>query len=92
MPLPMLIMLLSKCLQKAILALERSAHTPPTMSIKSVTTLAESLVAQNNGIIAAIDQGRKERAQLENIIVKSAETINDSVRRRDQKIVQTLLK
>ncbi|GFG46731.1 hypothetical protein ScFU97_00700 [Streptococcus canis] len=65
---------------------------PPTMSIKSVTTLAESLVAQNNGIIAAIDQGRKERAQLENIIVKSAETINDSVRRRDQKIVQTLLK
>ncbi|GAA0054167.1 hypothetical protein ScKU66_05830 [Streptococcus canis] len=62
------------------------------MSIKSVTTLAESLVAQNNGIIAAIDQGRKERAQLENIIVKSAETINDSVRRRDQKIVQTLLK
>lgn len=70
----------------------RALRTPPTMSIKSVTTLAESLVAQNNGIIAAIDQGRKERAQLENIIVKSAKTINDSVRRRDQKIVQTLLK
>lgn len=82
--------MLAKTSKEAIPALERSAQNP-TMSIKSVTTLAESLVAQHNGIIAAIDQGRKERAQLESVIVKSAETINDSVKLRDQKIVQALL-
>ncbi|BBE39456.1 toxic anion resistance protein [Streptococcus dysgalactiae] len=82
--------MLAETTKEAIPALERSAQNP-TMSIKSVTTLAESLVAQNNGIIAAIDQGRKERAQLESVIVKSAETINDSVKLRDQKIVQALL-
>ncbi|MGP6353360.1 toxic anion resistance protein [Streptococcus dysgalactiae subsp. equisimilis] len=82
--------MLAKTSKEAIPALERSAQNP-TMSIKSVTTLAESLVAQHNGIIAAIDQGRKERAQLESVIVKSAETINDSVKLRDRKIVQALL-
>lgn len=82
--------MLAETSKEAIPALERAAQNP-TMSIKSVTTLAESLVAQNNGIIAAIDQGRKERAQLESVIVKSAETINDSVKLRDQKIVQALL-
>lgn len=82
--------MLAETSKEAIPALERDAQNP-TMSIKSVTTLAESLVAQNNGIIAAIDQGRKERAQLESVIVKSAETINDSVKLRDQKIVQALL-
>lgn len=82
--------MLAETSKEAIPALERSAQNP-TMSIKSVTTLAESLVTQNNGIIAAIDQGRKERAQLESVIVKSAETINDSVKLRDQKIVQALL-
>ncbi|KKC21570.1 toxic anion resistance protein [Streptococcus dysgalactiae subsp. equisimilis] len=82
--------MLAKTSKETIPALERSAQNP-TMSIKSVTTLAESLVAQHNGIIAAIDQGRKERAQLESVIVKSAETINDSVKLRDRKIVQALL-
>lgn len=82
--------MLAKTSKEAIPALERSAQNP-TMSIKSVTTLAESLVVQHNGIIAAIDQGRKERTQLESVIVKSAETINDSVKLRDRKIVQALL-
>lgn len=82
--------MLAETSKEAIPALERAAQNP-TMSIKSVTTLAESLIAQNNGIIAALDQGRKERAQLESVIVKSAETINDSVKLRDQKIVQALL-
>lgn len=82
--------MLAETSKEAIPALERAAQNP-TMSIKSVTTLAESLIAQNNGIIAAIDQGRKERAQLESVIVKSVETINDSVKLRDQKIVQALL-
>lgn len=48
-------------------------------------------MAQNNGIIAAIDKGRKERAQLESAVIKSAETINDSVKIRDKKIVEALL-
>lgn len=82
--------MLAETSKEAIPALEQSAQNP-TLSMKSVTSLAESLVAQNNGIIAAIDQGRKERAQLESVIVKSAETINDSVKLRDRKIVQALL-
>ena len=63
----------------------------PTVSIQSVTALAESLVEQNNGIIVAIDNGRKQRAQLEATVVKPTETINDSVKIRDQKIVEALL-
>lgn len=82
--------MLAQTSKEAIPALERSAQSP-TMSIESVTALAESLVEQNNGIIAAIDNGRKQRSQLETAIVKSAETINDSVKLRDQKIVQALL-
>ncbi len=39
----------------------------------------------------AIDKGRKERAQLESAVIKSAETINDSVKIRDKKIVEALL-
>ncbi|MGV3323269.1 toxic anion resistance protein [Streptococcus hyovaginalis] len=82
--------MLAQTSKEAIPALERSAQSP-TLSIESVTTLAESLVEQNNGIITAIDNGRKQRAQLETAIVKSADTINDSVKLRDQKIVQALL-
>lgn len=82
--------MLAETSKEAIPALEQSAQSP-TLSMKSVTSLAESLVAQNNGIIAAIDHGRKERAQLESAIIRSAETINDSVKLRDQNIVQALL-
>lgn len=82
--------LLAETSKEAIPSLERTAQTP-TVAISSVTALAESLVAQNNGIIAAIDRGRQQRAQLETAIIKSAETINDSVKLRDQKIVQALL-
>ncbi|HEQ3165837.1 TPA: toxic anion resistance protein [Streptococcus pyogenes] len=82
--------MLAETSKEAIPALEQSAQRP-TLSMKSVTSLAESLVAQNNGIIAAIDRGRKERAQLESAIIRSAETINDSVKLRDQNIVQALL-
>lgn len=82
--------MLAETSKEAIPNLERTAQSP-TISLTSVTALAESLVAQNNGIIAAIDQGRKERAQLEAAIIKSAETINDSVKLRDQSIIQALL-
>lgn len=82
--------MLAETSKEAIPALERTAQTP-TLSMTSVTAIAESLVAQNQGIIAAIDQGRSQRAQLETAIIKSAETINDSIKLRDQKIVQALL-
>lgn len=82
--------MLAETSKEAIPALERTAQSP-TVSIQSVTSLAESLVAQNNGIIAAIEGGRQQRAQLEATIIKSAETINDSVKLRDEKIVQALL-
>ncbi|MBJ8350318.1 toxic anion resistance protein [Streptococcus zalophi] len=82
--------MLAETSKEAIPALERTAQSP-TLSITSVTSLAESLVAQNNGIIAAIDNGRKQRAQLETAIIKSAETINDTSKLRDEKIVQALL-
>ncbi|MHC3580790.1 toxic anion resistance protein [Streptococcus suis] len=76
--------------KEAILMMERTAQNP-TLSVASVTKLAESLVAQNNGIIAAIDEGRQKRRELEAAIVRSAETINDSVKLRDQKIIAALL-
>ena len=82
--------MLAETSKEAIPMLERTAQSP-TVSIQSVTALAESLVEQNNSIIAAIDNGRKQRAQLEAAVVKSAETINDSVKIRDQKIVEALL-
>lgn len=82
--------MLAETSKEAIPALEATAQTP-TLALESVTAIAESLVAQNNGIIAAIDRGRQQRAQLETAIIKSAETINDSVKLRDQKIVQALL-
>ncbi|MBJ8326444.1 toxic anion resistance protein [Streptococcus pacificus] len=82
--------MLAETSKEAIPVLERTAQSP-TLSISSVTSLAESLVAQNNGIIAAIDNGRKQRAQLETAIIKSAETINDTVKLRDEKIIKALL-
>ncbi|MBM7636300.1 toxic anion resistance protein [Streptococcus saliviloxodontae] len=82
--------MLAETSKEAIPALERAAQSP-TVTVESVTALAESLVAQNNGIIEAIDKGRQQRAQLETAIIKSAETINDSVKLRDEKIVQALL-
>lgn len=82
--------MLAETSKEAIPALERSAQNP-TLSIQSVTALAESLVQQNNGIIQAIDTGRQKRAQLEVTIIKSAETINDSVKLRDERIVKALL-
>ncbi len=82
--------MLAETSKEAIPKLEQSAQGT-TLSIQSVTAMAESLVAQNNGIIAAIDSGRQKRSQLEHAIIKSAETINDSVKLRDQKIVQALL-
>lgn len=82
--------MLAETSKEAIPALEQSAQKP-TVSLQSVTALAESLVAQNNGIITAIENGRQQRAQLEAAIIKSAETINDSVKLRDAKIVQALL-
>ncbi|HEM3655187.1 TPA: toxic anion resistance protein [Streptococcus suis] len=76
--------------KEAIPMMERIAQNP-TLSVASVTKLAESLVAQNNGIIAAIDEGRQKRRELEAAIVRSAETINDSVKLRDQKVIAALL-
>lgn len=82
--------MLAETSKEAIPMLERTAQSP-TMSVETVTALAESLVAQNQGIIAAIDKGRQERARLESAIIKSAETINDSIKLRDEKIVSALL-
>ncbi|HEM4067360.1 TPA: toxic anion resistance protein [Streptococcus suis] len=76
--------------KEAIPMMERTVQNT-TLSVASVTKLAESLVAQNNGIIAAIDEGRQKRRELEAAIVRSAETINDSVKLRDQKIIAALL-
>ncbi|GGE29896.1 toxic anion resistance protein [Streptococcus himalayensis] len=82
--------LLAETSKEAIPNLEKSAQNP-TMTMDSVTKLAESLVAQNQGIIAAIENGRRQRQQLETAVIKSAEVINDSVKLRDQKIIAALL-
>ncbi|MFS1663922.1 toxic anion resistance protein [Streptococcus sp. zg-JUN1979] len=82
--------MLAETSKEAIPMLEKTAQNP-TVSVASVTALAESLVSQNNMIIAAITNGRQKRAQLEAAVIKSAETINDSVKLRDQKVIQSLL-
>ncbi|MGV2998511.1 toxic anion resistance protein [Streptococcus suis] len=82
--------MLAETSKEAIPMMERTAQNP-TLAVQSVTKLAESLVAQNNGIIAAIDEGRRKRRELEAAIIHSAETINDSVKLRDQKIIAALL-
>ncbi|WP_159547944.1 toxic anion resistance protein [Streptococcus halichoeri] len=82
--------MLAETSKEAIPAMEQSAQNP-TLSVASVTALAESLVAQNKGILEAIEAGRKKRSQLEATIIKSAETINDSVKLQDKKIIEALL-
>ncbi|NYS32605.1 toxic anion resistance protein [Streptococcus danieliae] len=82
--------LLAETSKEAIPALERTAQNP-TMSVQAVTKLAESLVVQNQQIIQAIEEGRSKRAQLEQTIVESANSINDSVKLRDKTIIQSLL-
>lgn len=82
--------MLAETSKEAIPRMEETAQKP-SMSAQTVTKLAESLVAQNEGIIQAINNGRNQRQQLEQTIVKSAQTINDSVAIRDRKIVEALL-
>lgn len=82
--------LLAETSKEAIPALERTAQNP-TMSVQAVTKLAESLVVQNQQIIQAIEEGRSKRAQLEQTIVESANSINDAVKLRDKTIIQSLL-
>ncbi|MGT2784334.1 toxic anion resistance protein [Streptococcus merionis] len=82
--------MLAETSKEAIPRMEATAQRP-TLAVETVTKLAESLVAQNEGIIQAINNGRAQRQQLEATIVKSAQTINDSVMLRDRKIVEALL-
>ena len=53
--------------------------------------LSLGIYPQNQGIVAAIELERPKRAQLETTIVKFAEVINDSIKLRDEKIVQAFL-
>ena len=76
--------MLAETSKEVIPQMERISQNP-TIAVESVTKLAESLVAQNQGIIEAIDKGREKRALLEATVIQSAETINDSVKLRDQK-------
>ena len=82
--------MLAETSKEVIPQMERISQNP-TIAVESVTKLAESLVAQNQDIIEAIDKGREKRALLEATVIQSAETINDSVKLRDQKIIQALL-
>lgn len=82
--------MLAETSKEAIPRMEATAQRP-SIAIDTVTKLAESLVAQNEGILQAISNGRAQRQQLESAIIKSAQTINDSVMIRDKKIVEALL-
>lgn len=82
--------MLAETSKEVIPQMERISQNP-TVAVESVTKLAESLVAQNQGIVAAIEIGRQKRTQLETSIIQSAAAINDSVKLRDEKIIQALL-
>ena len=62
-----------------------------TVTPESVIKLAESIVAQNDGIVQAITEGRKNRALLEETIMKSAKEINSSMQTRDKRIIEAIL-
>lgn len=74
----------------AIPAMQRAAQSP-TIRIETVEAIAQSIVAQNEGIVAAIEAGRQQRAQLESKMIESAENINESSRLRDAMLVEELL-
>ena len=76
---------------KEVIPMLEKISQSPTLAMESVTKLADSILAQNKGIIEAIESGREKRNLLESTIIKSAEAINDSLKVRDVKIVSALL-
>jgi uncharacterized protein YaaN involved in tellurite resistance len=82
--------MLAETSKKAIPMMESAAQNT-SMDVNTVANIAASIVAQNQGIITAIEQGRVKRNQIEQQILRSVETINDSVSMRDEKIIQAVL-
>lgn len=79
--------ILTETNKKAIPTLETTTQLP-TPSLKSVTTIIECLVHQNNRITSRSDNSCHQQPQLEAILIKSTETNNDFIKLHEQKIVQ----
>ena len=80
MPTIAALQMLAETSKEVIPQMERIAQSP-TVAVESVTKLAESLVAQNQGIVAAIELGTSETCPTRNN--------HRQVRRNDQRFCQT---
>lgn len=72
---------------KSIPALARLAQQPST-SPEAMLAMADSVVAQHQGILAAMEEGKRLRAELDDTAVKSFRIINDSTKNYTDTVVQ----
>lgn len=79
--------MLAETSKQVIPEVEKTVQNP-SITIQSITKLADSIVAQNNGLIDAINDGRKNRQEVESAIVQNAQIITDSAKLRDAKIIE----
>lgn len=84
------VQMLAETSKKVIPEVERTVQNP-SITVETIVKLADSIVEQNNGLIEAIAEGRQKRQEVEATIVQSAQTITDSTKLRDVKIVEGIL-
>jgi uncharacterized protein YaaN involved in tellurite resistance len=80
----------TKASEQTIPALEAQAQSS-TIDADKVMALADSIVKQNEGVITAIENGRKNRVALEHAVLEAGDKIKKSDRIRDEKLVEVLL-
>ncbi len=79
--------MLAATAKETIPEVERQVQNP-SITVDSIVKIADSIVAQNQGLIEAIQEGRKNRQAVEASIIQSAQTIADSTKLRDAKIIE----
>lgn len=70
--------------------LQRQAQTS-TVSADTIKKMADSVVAQNQGVITALVDSRKDRVALEQAVLDAGNRIKASDKIRDDKLVEALL-
>lgn len=63
----------------------------PSTSAEEIIATAKSLVAQNNEVIAAIEEGTRKRAEVEQAVATGVVIIDQSVRNRNERIINALM-
>ena len=74
---------------EAIPRLALLAETPSIMP-ETIISLADSVVAQNEGIVNAVKEGKRLRAELDDTVVKAVRTINTSGEKSQRELIELL--